>query len=62
MRGTSFDITNCGDCRFHFLMHTTEGIRHQCNYYHNLHCEYGFSAKEKHPNCKVVSITVNEEC
>jgi hypothetical protein len=62
MNGTSFEVTSCGDCRFHFLVETTEGIRHHCNFYNNLLSKYAFSAKEKPPDCNVVSIIVNEEC
>jgi hypothetical protein len=61
MMGTLFKITNCDDCRFHFLVHTTEGIRHHCNYYNSLLSKYSFSAKEKPPECKVISIIVNED-
>ena len=57
----SIDILRCEDCVFHHIVQTTDGIRHQCNYYHNLLCELGLSAKEKHPDCKVVSVFVNEE-
>jgi len=61
MDKNSIKLLRCEDCVFHHLVQTTDGIRHQCSYYHNLFCEYGFSAKEKQPDCKVVSIIVNEE-
>lgn len=61
MEGIPIRVTKCESCVFHNLIQTTDGIRHQCNFYHNLAREYGFFAGEKHPSCKVVSIIVNEE-
>lgn len=61
MKGVFIKIDNCEDCVFHQIVQTTGGLRHQCNYHYNLICEYGFSAKEKPPDCKVISIVVNEE-
>jgi len=63
MKSTSIDVSNCGECNFFWTVHIKKmGLVPHCNFYGTMiRYKLDYSAMEKHPDCKVVSIIVNEE-
>ena len=63
MKSTSIDITSCEECGFYWTVKTKIiGSIPHCNFYNGkILYKQGYSAKEKHPDCRVVNIMVNEE-
>ena len=63
MKSKSIDVTCCEDCPFFWEEYIKKvGSVPHCNYYDGkIQYKLGYSAKEKHPDCKVINIVVNEE-
>jgi len=63
MKSASIDVTCCEDCPFFWAEYIKiMGRVPHCNFYGTrIHYKQDYSAKEKHQDCKVVNIAVNEE-
>ena len=63
MKSISIDVSNCEECKFFWTDYTRKlGRIPHCNFYETrIRYKFRYSAKEKHPDCKVINIVVNEE-
>jgi len=63
MKSTSIDVTCCEGCPFFWTEYIKKlGPVPHCNYYSGkIRYKFQYSAKERHPDCRVTNIVINEE-
>ena len=63
MNSTSIDVSSCEECKFFWTEYIKKmGLVPHCNFYGTkIQYKVRYSAKKKHPDCRVINIVVNEE-